>query len=74
MEMVRMDGSTWVARRREEEPRRLALARIIDAVSVWRDRARQRCLLAALSERDLRDIGVTRVEQRGECAKPFWRP
>jgi uncharacterized protein YjiS (DUF1127 family) len=49
-------------------------ARIIGALSVWRARARQRGSLAALSERDLRDIGVTRVEQRRECAKPFWRP
>jgi uncharacterized protein YjiS (DUF1127 family) len=69
-----MDGSSWVEPRLDQTPRRMLPARIIGALSVWRARARQRGSLAALSDRDLRDIGITRVEQRRECAKPFWRP
>jgi uncharacterized protein YjiS (DUF1127 family) len=42
-------------------------------VSVWIERARQRQALAALTEYQLRDIGITRVEAAGECEKPFWR-
>jgi uncharacterized protein YjiS (DUF1127 family) len=69
-----MDGSAWIERRRDETPHGNPLVRVIEVVSVWRARARQRCSLADLSERDLRDIGISRVEQRRECAKPFWRP
>jgi uncharacterized protein YjiS (DUF1127 family) len=29
--------------------------------------------LAGLSDRDLRDIGVTRYDAGREIAKPFWR-
>jgi uncharacterized protein YjiS (DUF1127 family) len=69
-----MDGSAWVERRQDETPHGNLLARIIEVVSVWRARAQQRCSLGALGERDLRDIGITSVEQRRECDKPFWRP
>jgi uncharacterized protein YjiS (DUF1127 family) len=68
----RMDGSAWVDRRRDATARDNPLARVIKVVSVWRARARERCCLAALTERDLRDIGISRVEQRRECDKPFW--
>jgi uncharacterized protein YjiS (DUF1127 family) len=69
-----MDGSTWVKRPQDRAPQGNPLARIIEIVSLWRARARERCHLAALSDRDLRDIGISGVEQRRECAKPFWRP
>ena len=39
----------------------------------WRHRLRSRRELAALNDRELRDIGVTRNEARGEIDKPFWR-
>ncbi len=42
-------------------------------LKVWADRARQRRELAALNERDLEDIGLTRLEARHEAAKPFWQ-
>ena len=40
----------------------------------WRSRRREREALAAMDERLLRDIGVNRLDQARECAKPFWRP
>ena len=41
-------------------------------VARWIERARQRQALGALDDHMLRDIGVTRVEARRECEKPFW--
>ncbi len=40
----------------------------------WRDRARQRAELARMSDREIRDIGVSRAEVWREVRKPFWRP
>jgi uncharacterized protein YjiS (DUF1127 family) len=39
----------------------------------WQARSMGRQELIRLSERDLRDIGVTRAEAEAEAAKPFWR-
>jgi uncharacterized protein YjiS (DUF1127 family) len=38
----------------------------------WRRRARSRDELMGLSERTLRDIGVTRCDCASEASKPFW--
>jgi uncharacterized protein YjiS (DUF1127 family) len=42
-------------------------------VNEWRRRAHSRRELAALCDRCLRDIGVTRFEAIREVRKPFWR-
>jgi len=47
-------------------------ARVRAALAEWRRRARSRTQLARLSERDLRDIGLTPTEAAKEYAKPFW--
>ena len=39
----------------------------------WIERARQRQALASLSDHELRDIGITRVDAAREADKPFWR-
>jgi uncharacterized protein YjiS (DUF1127 family) len=39
----------------------------------WSERARQRRLLAALDDRMLKDIGLTRADVAAESDKPFWR-
>ena len=46
---------------------------LVAAVVVWRQRQRTRQHLTTLDDRALADIGLTRAEQRGECAKPFWQ-
>jgi len=48
-------------------------ARVIALLVCWRARAEERRRLAALDERELRDIGLTRVDALRECAKPFWQ-
>lgn len=50
-----------------------ALVGIVGLVREWRRRARSRAELAALDDRTLRDIGLTRVDLWREIDKPFWR-
>jgi len=42
-------------------------------VRVWRERRRARRQLAAMSDRELHDIGVCRAEMADEIGRPFWR-
>jgi uncharacterized protein YjiS (DUF1127 family) len=46
---------------------------IIRLVSVWIERERQRRRLAGLSDRSLKDIGISRYDALHEARKPFWR-
>lgn len=47
--------------------------RIADLLLTWHRRARQRRQLACLSDRMLRDIGLSRADVWTESSKPFWR-
>jgi uncharacterized protein YjiS (DUF1127 family) len=58
------------ARRREQRPG----GRFRSVLAQWRQRRQERNQLARMSDRELADIGVTRVEQWRECEKPVWRP
>jgi uncharacterized protein YjiS (DUF1127 family) len=49
--------------------RRVARARLAE----WQQRSAGRRELLNLSERDLRDIGITRNEAQAEANKPFWQ-
>jgi len=42
-------------------------------VATWRERGRMRRQLAAMSDRELHDIGVCRAEVADEVGRPFWR-
>ena len=50
-----------------------AMPRAFSTLSEWRRRSRDRAELAALDDRALRDIGVSRVDVWREINKPFWR-
>ncbi len=55
-------------------PRRETItARLHALFRKWRRRIRERRALAEFTDRDLRDIGITRVDVQNELAKPFWR-
>ena len=48
-------------------------ARMASEIREWRRRLRDRRALAAMSDRSLRDIGLTRYDADWEASKPFWR-
>ena len=50
-----------------------AMPRAFATLSEWRRRSRDRAELAALDDRALRDIGVSRADVWREINKPFWR-
>ncbi len=49
------------------------LARMTAQLGEWRRRLRDRRALAVMSDRSLRDIGLTRYDALYEADKPFWR-
>ena len=53
---------------------RAALATVGASLRTWRHRARGRRALEALSDHELRDIGLTRAHACREAQKPFWVP
>lgn len=57
---------------RAPAPRDL-LIRLCDWLGDACERGRQRRALAALTDDQLRDIGLSRSDVAGESAKPFWR-
>jgi len=48
-------------------------AQFADRLLTWQRRATERATLAAMNERELRDIGLARNEVLVEADKPFWR-
>ena len=51
---------------------RLPLA-IMETLLVWQERGQQRRHLAALDDRLLSDMGISRADAAREAALPFWR-
>jgi uncharacterized protein YjiS (DUF1127 family) len=49
------------------------LIALFDRLAGWQQRARQRRELRRMSDRELKDIGLSRVDAEREAAKPFWR-
>lgn len=41
-------------------------------VRQWRERAKSRRYLATMSDRDRKDVGLSRVDAWRELQKPFW--
>jgi uncharacterized protein YjiS (DUF1127 family) len=46
---------------------------IRSTIAEWISRLRERRELMMLTDRDLSDIGVTRLEAAAEASKPFWQ-
>ncbi len=54
-------------------PRPTLMARLVDVMLDWNDRARSRRQLAGLTATELKDIGLTQSDVTIESSKPFWR-
>ena len=52
---------------------RPSILALVKLVGTWQSRARQRHDLAALTDEQLADIGISRSAARNESGKPFWR-
>lgn len=46
---------------------------VVQQLGLWTARHRQRHQLAALSDIQLKDIGLSRSDIEGEVVKPFWK-
>ena len=51
-----------------------ALRGLSSLLRLWFERSRERHQLALLTERDLHDLGLTRIDAQREARKPFWSP
>jgi len=60
------------APRRERRPGPIAML-LLDLLSTWLQRARDRRALHGLDGGMLKDIGLTRADIEFEVHKPFWR-
>ncbi len=64
--------ASWSARDVIGRLARLPLA-ILETLLVWQERDQQRRHLAALDDRLLSDMGMSRADAAREAAVPFWR-
>jgi uncharacterized protein YjiS (DUF1127 family) len=68
------------ARRPSEIPSALILGTgptlrgLSSLLKLWCERSRERHQLALLTDRDLHDLGLTRIDAQQEARKPFWSP
>ncbi|WP_316977767.1 DUF1127 domain-containing protein [Shumkonia mesophila] len=46
----------------------------LEKVAIWQQRQRYRAYLAAMGERELRDVGLCRTDAEREANRAFWRP
>ena len=53
--------------------RRSFIGRVRDLLLAWRQSAAEQRYLANLSERDLRDLGLSRDDEARDSAQFFWR-
>jgi uncharacterized protein YjiS (DUF1127 family) len=54
-------------------PRRSFIASLLVRLDRWADRATMRRILAGMSDAQLKDIGLSRLDANAESRKPFWR-
>jgi uncharacterized protein YjiS (DUF1127 family) len=57
----------------DSRPDRSYVRRVISLVGTWRLRMRDRRELKLMSEKSLRELGLTRYDALREIRKPFWR-
>jgi len=48
------------------------VAGLVDVALAWQSRAAERAQLAAMDDRMLRDVGLSRADVMRESTKPFW--
>jgi uncharacterized protein YjiS (DUF1127 family) len=51
----------------------ILVAHVAAVIATWQRRSRERDHLAAMTDRELRDAGLTRYDAIALSNKPFWR-
>ena len=51
-----------------------AITNLSKTIMLWSERYQQRKQLARMSDRLLKDIGISRSDSWHEAQKPFWKP
>ena len=51
-----------------------ALRGLSSLLRLWCERSRERHQLVLLTDRELHDLGLTRIDAQQEARKPFWSP
>jgi len=69
----RRQAARWPGRPQEFGRLAILIAGLRATLAEWRRRRLARAELARMSDRDLRDLGITRAEAEREAAMPFWR-
>ncbi len=71
--MTVIDWHAPLSRARDHRARAAPRSNVFATMREWRRRVRERGQLAALDDRMLKDIGLTRVDAEFLINKPFWR-
>jgi len=66
-----MSGRTVHQMTNSHDP--MFLGHLAETLRTWRRRSSERAELAAWTERDLNDVGLSRDDVAYEIDKPFWR-
>lgn len=51
---------------------RRVVAKCLETLVLWQERASQRHALGEMNEHMLKDLGISRTQAEGEAGKPFW--
>jgi uncharacterized protein YjiS (DUF1127 family) len=73
MSAIRFEDVGGRGARRSARSAGNAAARLFRILREWRRRSKGRAQLAALDERTLADIGISRADAEFLANKPFWR-
>ena len=72
-EDARRPAADFRRRARRRRSARNIGTRVLGRLHLWRRRAKERTEVAALDDRTLADIGLSRAEAEFLSDKPFWR-
>ncbi len=70
--MTDLTHTTVAAARRHDTFGSLA-RRVARMIAIWQRRVRERHQLGTMTDRELRDVGITRFDADELARKPFWR-
>jgi uncharacterized protein YjiS (DUF1127 family) len=71
--MQSVDLTLYLPALRNRSPIPAAWNALVTTLLAWQQRSIDRALLAGMTERELRDVGLARSDLLAEADRPFWR-